>query len=309
MEPEQLRRFAKQYRGLALEALDAGDADGAVEAQRLLFKQYRMMERSLRRILAILIDAALERYDEAQAADSERFAADAHGGEADAARELLDTHRELHRRFHNMYVDWTAELLSALHETYGSERFEAILRETGEEFAEAFSQWARMSPEELLDASVFMQLSHPDGELTVTEDDERYTIHQGCGTGGRLIAEGRFDGEDGLARIPVADPASLGAPGLPTYCAHCTVWNTVMTAERHGAPLWVIDHPHDGSCSVHVYKDRSRTPSEYLQRLRRRADETSRQTPSGPSYSSERPDGKGETYAQKPGEEDFPAPS
>lgn len=267
MDAERLRRFSKQYRGLALEAIERGRHDEAIESQRLLFKQYRMMERSLKRILSILIDAGLEQYDLAQRRDAKVFADALGRGDADRARRLLDEHRELHRRFHNMYVDWTADLLSALHETYGAKRFEEILRDTGKEFSGAFVEWEKMSPEQLLDSSVFMQLSHPDGELTVTEDDERYTIHQGCGTGGRLIAEGRFDGPDALARMPEATPGSLGQPGLPTYCAHCTVWNTVMTAERYGAPLWVIDHPHDSSCAVHVYKDRANTPREYLRRV------------------------------------------
>ncbi|MBX6382574.1 MAG: hypothetical protein IRZ07_06305 [Microbispora sp.] len=270
MDEERRRRFAKQYRGLTLEALDAGDAEAAKRNQELLFKQYRMMERALRRIVAILMDAAVSEYDEAQARDRAAFQRAVDAADADAARRLLDEHRALHRRFHNMYVDWVAELLSEIHEAYGTDRFYELMRETGAEFREDFRRWAEYSPEQLLDSSVFMQLTHPDGSLEVEEDEEKYTIRQHCGTGGRLMAEGRFDGEGALARIPVANPASLGEAGLPTYCAHCTVWNTVLTTEQEGHPLWVIEHPHHTSCAIHIYKDPSRIPEEYLARIRGR---------------------------------------
>jgi hypothetical protein len=257
--------------------LEQGDADAAKANQVLLFKQYRTMERALRRILNIMVQAALEEYERAQERDAARFAEAVDTGDKERAAELLDEHRELHRTYHDMYVNWFAEIASALHETYGTDRFYEIMLETGDEFREDFAAWARLTPEQLLDSSVFLQMCHPETELEVEEDDEKYTIRQHCGTGGRLLREGRFDGEKALARIPVANPASVGKPGMPTYCAHTVVWNSVLSYKNEGRPLWVIDHPNDSSCTIHIYKDPAKIPREYLERIR---DARSAPTPS-----------------------------
>lgn len=268
MDAERRASYARKYRGQTLEALDAGRDDEARAALALLLTQYRTMHRALRRILSVTVEETVAQYERAQADDAERFAAALDAGDRRRAREVLEEHRDVHRAFHDVYVDTFAALLSAVQERYGSERLYEALRTTGEEFRGDFAKWARLGPEELLDSSVFLQLAHPDGELEVEEDEDKYTIRQGCGTGGRLMAEGRFDGPDGLARIPVANPASVGTPGLPTYCAHCTVWNSVLTYEHEGRPLWVIDHPLGRSCAIHIYKDPSRIPADYLARLR-----------------------------------------
>ena len=269
MEAERLERFGKQYRRLTHEALDRGDVEAAKGSQRKLFTQYRTMHRALKRILAVTIAASITEFETRQASDTEAFVAAVDAGDLVLARRVLEEQRDVHRVFHDAYVDWFAELLSKLQVEYGTERLYQVLRDTGGEFAGDFAKWATLTPEELLDSSVFLQLCHPDGELEVTEDDEKYTIVQGlCGTGGRLLAEGRFDGPDALARIPIANPASLGLPGLPTYCAHCTVWNSVLSYENEGRPLWVIDHPLGSSCSIHIYKDPSRIPEEFLARIR-----------------------------------------
>lgn len=262
--------MARQYTGLTRDALRAGDAEAALSSQRLAFKQYRMMHTGLERIMRLMLETSVAEYRSSQEGDGKRFEEAVRAGEFDRAEELLEEHRDLHRRFHDMYVDWFAELCSAWHERYGTERFYELMRSAGEDFAGDFAAWAKLSPEELLDSSIFMQLSHPDGWAEIEEDEEKFTIHQGCGTGGRLMAEGRFDGEGALQRIPTDHPASLGEAGLPTYCAHCAIWNTVMTSEREDGPLWVIDHPHDSSCTITIYKDRSKVPAEYLERLRSR---------------------------------------
>lgn len=351
LTPDQRTRLSKHYRWLALEAVEADDRAGALAAQVLTFKQYRLMQRAVVRILVLVVDeaheeaaragdaaaellldelaadwshrvhqrireayeapaaeailragavgagadgagaggagaggagsgpltrrgelaalltAALAGFDEAQERDAAAFQRAVAGGHRFRARAVLEQRRQNHRRLHDIVVDAIAEGLSAVYTLFGEERFYALLRATGEDFSGDFHKWAQLSPEQLVDASVFMQMCHPDTELEVDEDEDRYVIRQHCGSGGRLIAEGRFDGPDALARVGGAGPASLGRPGIPTYCAHCTVWNTVMTNEREGQPVWVIDHPHDSSCTISIYKRRDRIPAAYLRAI------------------------------------------
>lgn len=334
--PEQRARLSKHYRWLTLEALAADDRAGAVAAQVLTFKQFRLMQRAVVRILILVVDAAaaeaergpaagarerlgrltgdsiarvrerigaaytapeagailqavldgpaaaapgsrdelaallaaaLAGFERAQQRAAAAFGAAVEEGRRFRARVVFEQHRQTHRHLHDVVVDAIAEVLSACHSLFGEERFYQLLRATGEDFSGEFHRWALLSPEELLDASVFMQLCHPDTELEVDEDDDRYVIRQHCGSGGRLLAEGRFDGPNALARVGVAGPASVGNPGIPTYCAHCTVWNTVLTNEREGRPLWVIDHPHDSSCTISIYKRPEGIPAEYLRAI------------------------------------------
>lgn len=268
MDPKEREELGKGYVGQLTEALTRRDAAVAAKASGGLEKQFFMMHRALHRILSTLLPLVLERF---RRHHSEKFAQlrqALESGDWSAAERKLDDIKSHHRQFHDLYANWFAELLTTFTNAYGDEELAELLRASGEEFIGEFARWNEMSAEEMVKASVFLQLSHPGGGLHIEEDDEKYTLVQHpCGTGGRMLDEGKYEGEAPYARTTDARPENAGHAGLPAYCAHCTVWNTLMTAERFGAPHWVIEHPIHSSCRIHIYKDRSRTPREYLERL------------------------------------------
>ena len=268
MDPKEREELGKGYVGQLTEALTRQDATTAETASRGLEKQFFMMHRALQRILSTLLPLVLERF---RRHHGERFTLlrqMLEAGDWLTAERKLDDIKSHHRRFHDLYANWFAELLTTFTNAYGDEELAELLRASGEEFIGEFARWNEMTVEEMVKASVFLQLSHPGGGLHIEEDEEKYTLVQHpCGTGGRMLDEGKYAGETPYGRMADARPENAGHAGLPAYCAHCTVWNTLMTAERFGAPHWVIEHPIHSSCRIHIYKDRSRTPREYLERL------------------------------------------
>ena len=59
---------------------------------------------------------------------------------------------------------------------------------------------------------------------TFEEDDEKIilTMKQ-CGSGGRLINKGAYEGPHAYRKFKKAAPYTWGEEGLPIYCGHC-VW-------------------------------------------------------------------------------------
>lgn len=267
MEPEQREELGLGYRGRLRRALDEEQFDDADRLVGTLAKQFLMMQRTLRRIMAALTAPTLSEFTARQDEIVARFKEATATQDMAAAREAYEELEAHHERMHDMVMHWFAELLSTATKTYGEDGLERMLRTSGEEFKPDFEKWASMSPEELVSASSWLQLSHPHGWMRVEEDDEKYTLRQGCGTGGRMIREGHFDRDDGYARAERATGHSVGKTGMPTYCLHCTMWNTLQSTEWFGRTPWVIEHPLQDSCSIHVYKEQQRVPADYLRRL------------------------------------------
>lgn len=268
MDPKEREELGKGYLGQLMEALKEHDGVAAETASRGLEKQFFMMHRALHRILSTLLPLVLERFRRHHGEHFTQFRQALEASDWSAAKQRLEDIKRHHREFHDLYANWFAELLTTFVKAYGDDELAELLRASGEEFIGEFARWNEMTAEEVLKASVFLQLSHPNSGLHIEEDEEKYTLVQHpCGTGGRMLDEGKYEGETPYARMGAARPENAGHEGLPAYCAHCTVWNTLLTAERFGAPHWVIEHPIHTSCRIHIYKNRSRTPREYLKRL------------------------------------------
>lgn len=269
MESETRDKLGLGYRGRLRKSLDEAAYGDAAQLVDTVAKQFLMMQRALRRIIAGLSAPTLDEFSAAQQEIVARFKQATGEANAPAARAAYEQLEEHHKKLHDMVMHWFAELLSVATETYGEEGLERMLRKSGEEFKPDFSKWASMSPEELVSASAWLQLSHPHGWMRIEEDNEKYTLHQGCGTGGRMIAEGHFDGPGSYKRSQRATDYSVGKAGMPTYCLHCTMWNTLQSTEWFERTPWGIEHPLDDSCTIHVYKEQNQVPDEYLNRLRK----------------------------------------
>ena len=109
--------------------------------------------------------------------------------------------------------------------------------------------------------------------VEVTEDDEKITLAFRCGTGGRLIDEGRYDqqddGSEGYLTLTEPGPMTFGRDALPVYCAHCSINNELQPIERDGLPTTVEQPPRVAgeACIHHVYRDPASVPDEVFLRL------------------------------------------
>lgn len=208
------------------------------------------------------------------ACEQERLAAEVvaalEGGDAAAARHVLDLKE--HDRWvplHDRMIRFMAELFAWVLRHGGSRTLLWFHRATAEAQRPGFERWERLAAADFARATAFLLKQHM-GELTVTEDGEKFTVEQVlCGSGGRLRVSGAYEGPAALPFVEEPGPLTLGEPRMPVYCTHCPVWNGLAPLEWFGRPHWVFDRPArpDGSCTLHIYKRRDGAPRAYAQRL------------------------------------------
>ena len=109
--------------------------------------------------------------------------------------------------------------------------------------------------------------------LTVEEDDEKFIITVKCGSGGKLIETGAYDGPDGYRKLKKPGPQTWGEVGVPIYCGHCPWASEILPIEigGQGSQLWVHASPFPKNpgdpCVHHIYKNPADIPEKYYTRL------------------------------------------
>lgn len=189
-------------------------------------------------------------------------------------------------------IEWITGLLSHIGRTYGESAVEAALRDTGERLVKArrlpAERWWALDAERRAKAITRPMLANG-ATVEVTETDTEITLSFRCGTGGRLIDEGRY-GDDGFLTLREPGPMTFGRDELPVYCAHCSIHNELQPIEWWGLPTTIEDPPRAPGepCVHHVYRDRALIPDEVFVRLGRRPPRSGASTFSSPVPIGER---------------------
>jgi hypothetical protein len=92
-----------------------------------------------------------------------------------------------------------------------------------------------------------------------------------CGSGGRLILEGKYRGPDGFLEIARPQRMTYGRPDFPVYCAHEAAMEEI-DIDRNGTPFVVVEPASklgEEQCSFIIYKDPNSIPEKYYERLGR----------------------------------------
>jgi len=126
-------------------------------------------------------------------------------GDADRAVELIDRAVGQWRSLQDYSINWITSLLSFVGRELGEEAVERALRTTGEEFVrprrDTGVDWGSL-PASARAKVIARAMVANFGTCEVAEDEEKVTLSFHCGTGGRLIDDGRYD-DDGDKRIPL----------------------------------------------------------------------------------------------------------
>lgn len=196
-------------------------------------------------------------------------------GNTERGSELLDRAVERWRSLQDYSISWVTSLLTFVGEELGEEAVERALRRFGEEYVRARREtgipWESLPAATRAKAIARAMVSNF-GSVDVTEDDERITLSFRCGTGGRLVDEGRYEGPDAYLTLRERGPRTFGEESLPVYCAHCSINNELQPLEWGGVPTSVefpTRRPGE-PCVHHVYRDPRRLPDEAHVRLGRR---------------------------------------
>lgn len=173
---------------------------------------------------------------------------------------------------HDIYRDGSTAMLSFIGRRFGDE----VLEEAMIEWIKAW--WLPTLEKypkgpETLRQRVKMFVAGLRGHLQplhIEEDDEKVIIQMlPCGSGGRLILEGKYEGPDAFLNLNKPQRLTYGRPSFPVYCAHESAME-LLDIEKHGF-LFVIVEPAKElgkePCSFIIYKDPSKVPERYYDRL------------------------------------------
>ena len=194
-------------------------------------------------------------------------------GDADGAIALVDRAVDQWRSLQRYSIDWVASLLSFIGRELGEDAVERSLRRSGDEFitARRSPDWNEL-PAPVRAKAIARAMVSNFGDVEVSEDDDKIVLSFRCGTGGRLIDESRYDGDDGFLVLTERAPRTFDRDALPVYCAHCSVNNEMQPIEATGYPV-TIEHPPSAPgepCVHHVYKDLGAIPPAVYARVGQR---------------------------------------
>ena len=186
---------------------------------------------------------------------------------------------------HHIMPNWTYYLLTYLADNYGEGKVYETMRESGELLRRgAIEAAAKMPVEELVRVNAQTQRAHRCGpgelgNITITEDDEKYVISfDPCGSGGSMRRTRELDKTPAMTGPPYnlgktkkPYPWSWSKAGVPYYCTHCCIWSEILPTEYIGYPLRVCFYNDDPEkpCAWAFYKNPELIPKEYFTRIGR----------------------------------------
>jgi len=191
-------------------------------------------------------------------------------GDTEAAAELIDRAVADWGRLQDYSINWITSLLSFIGRELGEEAVERSLRASGDEFIRGrrSDDWNGLPAEARAKAIARAMVANM-GSVEVTEDDEKIVLSFRCGSGGRMIDEGKYEGEHAYLTLTERDPRTFSRDELPVYCAHCSVNNEMQAIEWSGRPV-TVEHPPTAKgepCVHHIYKDLDAIPDEIYARV------------------------------------------
>jgi hypothetical protein len=192
------------------------------------------------------------------------------GDTAAAAEDVAHLFREF-EAMHRLYRWWGTSLLTFIGERFGDDALAEALHRSVADWWLPFVR--RIAEGDDLARSVRGFASGLRGHLVpveVEEDEEKVTIRMTpCGSGGRLVREGVYDGPDGFLTVRGPRPLTHGFDEMPVYCCH-QPFMELVAIEEFGWPAVVIEPECDRgtcNCAFLIYKDPSRVPDRYYTRL------------------------------------------
>lgn len=193
-------------------------------------------------------------------------------GDADKAKKIA---RRMYNEFlamHDLYRNWVTATLSEIARRHGDEELEQIMNE-------GVRAWwmpalnGMPKGDDQLRGRIKMFAAGLQGHLQpleISEDDEKVEIKmKPCGSGGRLVQEGKYEGPDAFHKIAKPQPLTYGRPDYPVYCAHEYSMEK-LDIEANGKPFVVVEPAAELGreyCSMLIYKDPDKIPAKYYERL------------------------------------------
>ena len=193
-------------------------------------------------------------------------------GDGEKAKKIA---RRMYNEFlamHDLYRNWITATLSEIGRRYGDEALDEVMTEGVRAWWKPIID-GMPKGSDALRAKVKMYAAGLHGHLQpleIKEDDEKIEVKLcPCGSGGRLITEGKYEGKHAFYKIEKAHPMTYGRPDYPVYCAHEAAME-MIDIEENGHPFVIVEPAAKLGreyCSVVIYKDPAKIPDRYYERL------------------------------------------
>jgi hypothetical protein len=205
-------------------------------------------------------------------------------GDIEKAKEWIRRSDQTKDVIHDLYLQWITALLSHIYDNHGEDAAVRAVRDTATAGQSGWALPFMKAKETLLRekgfkgyieflVDVWRQHSMYPG-TTFEEDDEKITLTmKQCGSGGRLINMGAYEGPFGYRKLKKAGPHTWGEEDLPLYCSHCSWVHEIapLMYGGEGAQLWVHASPFPKKpgdpCIYYFYKDPKKIPEKYYKRI------------------------------------------
>lgn len=176
---------------------------------------------------------------------------------------------------HDGYRNWVTSLLSEIGRRLGDVVLEEMMETTVKSWwlpnlkvmAER-TQGDRRAQIKMFTAGLRGHLQ----SMLVAEDSEKVTIEmQPCGSGGRLILEGKYEGDNAFYKVPGPSKMTYGHRDFPVYCAHEAAMEEI-DIDKNGRPFVVVEPAAklgSQTCKFIIYKNPDDVPDRYYERVGR----------------------------------------
>jgi hypothetical protein len=193
-------------------------------------------------------------------------------GQLEDAKALIDRAVQQWSGLKDYSINWITSLLTFVADELGEDAVERALRKTGDEFVRprrsGTTDWGDVPAAQRAKVIARAMLANM-GEVEVSEDDEKIVLAFRCGSGGKLIDDGRYEGDHAYWTLREPGGRTFSRDELPVYCAHCSVNNEIQPVEWGSTPTSIEFPPERPGerCIHHVYKDVAAVPDEAYVRI------------------------------------------
>jgi hypothetical protein len=166
-------------------------------------------------------------------------------------------------------INWITSLLSYIGRHMGEPAVEDALRDFGQRYLKPRrDRIAHIDSRKRMEGIVRAMKAN-EGQVEVSEDDEKFVMSFRCGSGGRLIDERAYEPPKDYLTLREKGPITFGRDELPVYCSHCSLNNEIQGIEWDGQP-YMVQFPPTGPgerCVHWVWKEGTDIPEEFFTRM------------------------------------------
>ena len=187
-------------------------------------------------------------------------------GELEKAKELVEKQHRLGMACHDADYDKSAGFFSFIGRRFGDEGLREAMDEWVAQMVTLLTKSHRKAGNARARMRLFsIQLKAHCRPIKIIVDDEKFIAKMiPCGTGGRMLSEGKYGSPPGFHRVRKAQPLTYWREDFPVYCCHGPAMAIRALALGHAPPVLEIaaEKLCEEPCEFWLFKDPASIPAE-----------------------------------------------